>query len=72
MRQLVLAYVSVEGWITDPYVYSFLNQPHKVVILSTHYTEVVQCSGMTCDATVVINWGRGLEMFSIPLSKSPC
>ena len=53
-------------------MYTFFNQPHEVVILPPHYTEVIQCSGMICDVAVVINWGRGLEMFSLPLSKSPC
>ena len=27
---------------------------------------------MTCDVTLVINWGRSLEMFSISFSKNPC
>ena len=55
-----------------PYVYSFFYQPHEAVILPPHYTEVIQCSGMTSDVTVVINQGRGLQMFSQPLSKCPC
>ena len=66
------AYVSIQWWIIDHYVYSFFYQPHEVVILPPHYTEVIQCSDMTCDVTVVINQGRGLEMFSEPLSKHPC
>ena len=60
------------AWIIDPYVYSFFYQPHEVVILPPHYTEVIQYIGMTSDVTVVINWGRDLEMFSKPLSKCPC
>ena len=63
--------VSVQGWIVDPYVYNFFFQPHEAVILPPHYTEIVQYSGMTCDVIVVINWGRGLKIFSKPLSKCP-
>ena len=52
---MVLAYVFVQGWTIDPYVYSFLYQPHEVLILPPHYTKVVKCSAMTCDVTVVID-----------------
>ena len=70
MRQMVFAYVFVQGWIVDPYVYSFLYQPHEVLILPPHYAKVFKCSAMTCDVTVVIEWGGVLEMFSKPLSFS--
>ena len=40
-----------------PYVYSFFDQPHKVVILSLHYTEVINGSIMTCDGIMVIDGG---------------
>ena len=52
MRQMVFAYVSVQGWIVDPYVYGFSYQPHEVVILPPHYTEIVHCSGMTCGVAI--------------------
>ena len=71
MQQMVFAYVFVQGWIVDPYVYSFLYQPHEVLILPPHYAKVVQYSAMTCDVTVVIDWGGALEMFTKPLSKCP-
>ena len=71
MRQMVFAYVFVQGWTVDPYVYSFLYQPHEVLILPPHYAKVVKCSAMTCDVTVVIDWGGVLEMFFKPLSKCP-
>ena len=68
---MVFAYVFVQGWTIDPYVYSFFYQPHGVLILSPHYTKVVKCSAMTCDVTVVIDRGVALEMFFKPLSKCP-
>ena len=53
MWQMVFANIFVEGWIVNPYVYSFLDQPRKVVILSPHHTEVVNCGVMTCDVVMV-------------------
>ena len=71
MRQMVLACVFVQGWTVNPNVYSFLYRPHEVLILPPHYAKVVKCSAMTCDVTVVIDWGGALEMFFKPLSKCP-
>ena len=71
MRQIVLAYVFVQGWTVDRNVYSFLYQPHEVLILPPHYAKLVKCSAMTCDVTVVIDWAGVLEMFFKPLSKCP-
>ena len=60
---MVFAYVFVQGWTIDPYVYSFLYQPHEVLIPPPNYTKVVKCSIMTCDVTVVIDREGALEMF---------
>ena len=57
MRQMVFANVFVEGWTVYPYVYSFFDQPYEVVILSPHYTEIINSGIMTCDGTLVIDWG---------------
>ena len=54
---MVFANVFVKGWTVDPYVYSFFDQPHEVMILSPHYIEIINSSIMTCDRTVVIDWG---------------
>ena len=54
MRQMVFANILVEGWIIHPYVYSLFDQPHEVVILSPHHTEVVNCGVMTCDGVMVM------------------
>ena len=57
---MVFANVFVKGWTVDPYVYSFFDQPLEVMILSPHYTEIINSSIMTCDGTVVIGWGWAL------------
>ena len=57
MRQMVFANIFVEGWIIHPYVYSLFDQPHEVVILSPHHTEVVNCGVMTCDGAMVKDRG---------------
>ena len=57
MRQMVFANIFVKGWIVYPYVYSFFDQPHKVVILSPYYTEVINGSIMTCEGIMVIDGG---------------
>ena len=54
---MVFANIFVEGWIVYPYVYSLFDQPHKVVILSPHYTEVINGSIMICDGIVAIDGG---------------
>ena len=60
MRQMVFANIFVEGWIIHNYVYSLLDQPHKVIILSPHYTEVINSGIMTCDGIMVKDRGGGL------------
>ena len=44
----------IEGWIVNPYVYSFFDQPFLVVLLSPHHTEVVNCGVMT----VMVLWSK--------------
>ena len=57
MWQMVFANIFVEAWIIYPYVYSLFDQPHEVVILSPHYTEVINGGIMTCDGIMVIDGG---------------
>ena len=47
MRQMVLAYVLVKGWIIDLDEHRFFNQPGEILLFPTHYTEVVQSDVMT-------------------------
>ena len=41
MRQMVFAYVFVQGWVVDPYEHRFFNQPGEVLLFSAHHCEVV-------------------------------
>ena len=70
MWQMVLANISVQGWIIDPNVESFFDGSHEVLVLSPHYAEVIYVNHMTRDVIVVIDGGWGLLVFFEPLSKS--
>ena len=76
VRQMVFAYVFIEGWIIYPYVYCFFHSCDQVLVLPPHSAEVVNCGTMTSDGRMVIYWGGGLQMFPEPFSKSswwlPC
>ena len=49
-------------WIVDPYVYRYFYEPHEVLVLPLQYTEVLQCSIMTCDVKMVKYWGKHIQM----------
>ena len=51
---MVLAYVSVEGWIVHPYVYCLLNGSHEVLIHPPHNAEMFNGGTMTCGVVMVI------------------
>ena len=68
--QMVLAYVSIQGWIIDPNIESFFHVSHWVLVLSPHYAEVIYANHMTRDVTMVIDGGQDLLVFFEPLSKS--
>ena len=67
---MVLAYISIEGWIVHPDVNSFFYGSDEVLVLSPHNAEVLIGGIMICDVLVVIYWGGGLQMFLKPLTKS--
>ena len=69
MCQMEFANVSIQGWIIDPYVKCFLDCSDKVLVLPLHYAEIIYGDIMTSDVKMVIYWGRGLMVFSKPLSK---
>ena len=69
VRQMVLAYISIKGWIVHPDVNSFFYGSDEVLVLSPHNAEVLNSGIMTCDVMVVIHWGGGLLMFLKPLTK---
>ena len=57
---MVLAYVSIEGWIIPPDVNSLYNSCDEVLVLPPHNTEIINGGIMTCGVLVVIYWGGGL------------
>ena len=68
MRQMVFAYVLVEGWTIHPYVYCFCDSSDQVLVLSLHYTEVINGGTMISDVKMVIYWRGGFRCF---LNLSP-
>ena len=60
MRQMVLAYVCIEGWIVHPDVYCLFDGSNEVLILPPHNAEIVNGNVMTCDVLMVMYWGVGL------------
>ena len=57
--QLVLAYVSIQGWIVDLNVESFFDGSHYVLVLSYHYAKVIYANQVTKDVIVVIDGEMG-------------
>ena len=57
------------GMIVHPYINCFFYSSDEVLILPPHNTEIFNAGFMTCDVIMVINWGGGIEVFLIPLSK---
>ena len=51
-----LAYISVKGWIIDPYVQCFFYSSAEVLVLPTNNVEVFNGDLMTSDATMVKYW----------------
>ena len=36
----VFAYVSIQGWVIDPYEHWFFNEPGEVLLFPAHYTKI--------------------------------
>ena len=49
VRQMVLAHISVEGWIVHPDVNSFFYGSDEALVLSPHNAEILNGGIMTCD-----------------------
>ena len=69
MWQMVLAYVSIEGWIIAHYVQCFFYCSVEVLVLLPHYTKIIYGDIVTSGVKMVIYMGRCLLMFFEPLSK---
>ena len=70
MWQMVLAHISVEGWIIDPYVQSLFYCSYLVQVLPPNNFEIVDGNTVTTDVAVVIYRRGGFQMFLEPFSKS--
>ena len=68
MWQMVLANILVKGWTIDPNVYWLFHRSSKILVLPTHYNEIMNCCGMACDVAVVIYIGEGALRCSLNLS----
>ena len=53
-------------------IYSLLDGPHEVLVLSSQYGEIINGYIMTRDVGMVMYRGRGLQMFLKPLCKCSC
>ena len=51
---MVLAYISIEGWIIQPYVNCFFYGSDEILVLSPYNAEISNGGVMTCDVLVVI------------------
>ena len=72
MWQMVFAYVSIKGWIVDPYVEVFFDGSHEVLVFPPHNAKIIYSNRMTRGVVVVIYMGKSLLMFLEPLSKCSC
>ena len=72
MWQMVLAYISVEGWIIHPYVQGLFYKSSEVLVLSPQDGKIVNSDRVARDVDMVMYRGRGLEMFFKPLFKISC
>ena len=69
MWQMECAYVSVQGWVIDPYEQCFFYCSVEVLVFPPHYTKVIYGDIVTSGVKIVIYWGRCLLMFLEPFSK---
>ena len=67
---MVFAYVSIEGWIIDPYVQCFVYCSVEVLFFPPHYAKIIYVDTVTSGVKMVIYWGRCLLVFFEPLPKS--
>ena len=63
------ASVVIEGWIIIPHEDWMFDCSSEVLVLPSHFAEVVYHCGVTCSATLVIYGRGGFEMVLEPQSK---
>ena len=54
MWQLVLAYISVQGWVIDPYVNGVFDGSCNVLVLSAHNAKIVNRYVMTSSIVIAM------------------
>ena len=70
--QMEFASIFVKGWIVNSDIQSLFYGSQEVLTFSSHYFKVVNGDIVTRDDRMVMNGGRGLEMFFKPLCKVSC
>ena len=70
MWQMQFAYVSVNGWIVDPYKQCFFYCSIEVLVLPPYYTKIINGDTVTSGVKMVKYWEGCLLMFLEPLSKT--
>ena len=63
MWQMVFAYVSIEGWIINPYVQCFFYCCVELLVFPLHYAKIICGDIVNSGVKKVIYWGRCLLMF---------
>ena len=69
MWQMVLANVSIKGWIIDSDIQGFFDGSCEVLVLSPHYVKIFYTDFVIRGVIMVKYGGWGLLMFFEPLSK---
>ena len=54
--QMEFAYISVKGWIIDPYIQCFFYGSAEVLVLPTNNVEIFNGDLMTSDVSMVKYW----------------
>ena len=63
--------IPIQGWITNSDQYCFFDGPGNILVLPTHYAEIVQRHLMTTDVVIVKDGGLCPRVLSEPFFKSP-
>ena len=69
VRQMVFAYILIQGWIVYPYEQCFFYPSAEVLVFPPHYAEFFHGNIMTSDVKVVIG-GEGALRCSLNLSPN--